>query len=655
MAFERSHPVRARIAGLARGALIVAAVAALATWSIRALVARPHRAVADLGSVGDLSRLTTPRWGLAVIAALAALALVALVRRPSIVRSGAAPVVVVMIVVAIAISLALPLGHFALMTALAAVASLAVAAIAPGPREDLIEHGGDAPPSGAAGREAKVAVALWIVVAAVMAVFSIHRYQSFGAGSWDLGCMVHNLYRASRFLDTTSTVLGDVDFLGDHFMVGIWLYAPITWLSASGNTFLLLQSANLAASAPAIYLIARGRGAPHGVAIALALATGLSFGMQSAAYFDGHEITVGFGFLAWGLWAFEQRRWKTATALLFLFATFKESLGAYVVALGMLAIARGLAVEAREQARPAIRWGAAWIVLGAVWFGLVNRVFMPALRARANAPEPHETFGDFGPTVFTAVGGIVSDPVRALAAVFLPDEKLHSQLVTLGGAGWLSFAAPEVWLAALPLVAERFLSSKSTMWEMGYHYAAPLSLYAGWAAAVGWPRIARAGRWLLGHAGLASLAPRAIALYVVAMAILVCAIGYRHPANFLRWNEPYFSSPERRQNNHAAVALLEAQGREARLSVQNRILPHLADRPVIYRLGEWAKADWVLVSIGESAWPYDDGMPLRLARDLARDTAWKLVFAQGDALVFARVGATPLPAVPPPERHGLSR
>lgn len=644
-ASARWHAV---VAGLARGALIVAAVAALATWSIRALVERPHRAVADLGSVADLSRLTVPRWGLWVIAGLVLLTVAALLRRRGIVRGGAAPVVVLAIVVAVAISLALPLGHFALLTALAAVAALAVAAIAPGPGQELGEVDG-APRVSA--REGRVAAALWIAVAAVMAVFSIHRYQAFGAGSWDLGCMIHNLYRASRFLDTTSTVLGDVDFLGDHFMVGIWLYAPINWVSASGNTFLLLQSANLAASAPAVYLIARGRGAPHGVAIALALATGLSFGMQSAAYFDGHEITVGFGFLAWGLWAFESGRWKTATALLMLFATFKESLGAYVVALGMLAIARGLG---GGGGRP-IRWGAAWMALGAVWFALVNRVFMPALRARANAPEPHETFGDFGPTVFTAVGGIVSDPVRAMAAVFLPDEKLHSQLVTLGGAGWLSFAAPEVWLAALPLVAERFLSSKSTMWEMGYHYAAPLSLYAGWAAAVGWPRIARAGRWALAHAGMEALAPRAVALYVVAMAALVCSVGYRHPANFLRWNEGYFSSPERQVHNHAAVDLLRAQGREARLAVQNRILPHLADRPVIYRIGEWSKADWVLLSIGESAWPYDDGMPLRLARDLSRDPAWKLVFVQGDALVFARTGATTLPALPPPARHGLGR
>lgn len=630
--------MRERIVSTLRGLLIVAVTAAFGQWAVRALVARTQRSVAELGAVAELPR-ATPTWGWGVVAALTLLVAAALVRRPGLTR--AAPHVALAAVAAVAVTLALPLGHFVLLTGLAVVVALSVGVLwreprgaAEAPRTDVVIGG-----------------ALWLGIAAVMATFAIHRYHAFGAGSWDLGCMIHNFYRASRLLDTRSTVLGDVDFLGDHFMVGIWVYAPLMWLSSSGAMYLVIQSASLAASAPVVFAMARRRGAPREVALSLALATGLSFGMQSAAYFDGHEIAVGFGFLAWGLWAFEAGRWRLATGLLMLFATFKESLGAYVVGLGLLAIWRGL----RGDDRRGLRWGTAWIVLGGVWFVLVNRVFMPALRARGNAPEPHETFGDFGPTVFTAVLGIASDPVRALAAVFVPDEKLHAQLVTLSGLGWLPFGGPEVWLAALPLVAERFLSSKSTMWEMGYHYAAPLSLYAGWASVVAWPRVDAGLRALLARAGAAAATPRVLAVYVVVLAGLVNALGYRHPANFHRWNESYFSTPERQADHRGAVALLESEGRDARLAVQNRILPHLADRPVIYRLGEWAKADWVLLSIGESAWPYDDGLPARLARDLLRDPGWRLVYARGSTLVFARVSVTARAAVPVPEHLGLNR
>jgi len=616
----------------ARALAILAATVMFVAWAFRALAERPRRAVADLGGVGDLASIAKPSWAPGLTIVVASLVIAALLRHRTLVeRGGLAAFACLGTAAAVFVSMALPLGHFALLTGLAIIAALSVALLGPEPY---------APQTRSDPRKALV---LWIAVTATMGIFSIHRNNAYGSGSWDMGCMVHNFYRASRFIGTTSTVLGDVDFLGDHFMLGIWLYAPIMWISSSGTTLLLIQSANLAAAAPAVFLIARHRGAPLSGALAIGVVTGLAFGLQSAAYFDSHEITVGFGWLAWGIWALETGRLRLATVLLFAFATFKESLGAYWVALGLLAIWRGV----RGRERRLWRFGAAWVALGGAWFVLVNRVFMPALRASAaNAPEPHETFGDFGPTVFTAAVGIVSDPVRALAALFVPDEKLHSQLVTLAGSGWLPFTGPDVWLAALPLAAERFLSSKSTMWEMGYHYAAPLSLYAGWATAVGWSRAEAWTRSALEAAGgIGRFAPRFLALYLIAMAALTNSIGYRHPGNFHRWDEGYFSPPERRKQHDGAVALLEAQGRDARIAAQNRLLPHVANRPVIYRIGEWQKTDWVLLSVGESAWPYDDGMPQRLSQELGKNPEWRLVYAAGQTLVYARAKASDLPPV----------
>src|SRR5262249_449276 len=143
----------------------------------------------------------------------------------------------------------------------------------------------------------------------------------------------------------------------------------------------------------------------------------------------------------------------------------------------------------RDSDRRHLIFGSAWVLYGVVWFILVNRYFMPALIARANAPEPHETFADFGPTVFQAAIGIATHPLEAIGAMFIPGEKVSSILVTLGGLGFLGLASPEVLLAEAPLFAERFLSSKHSMWEMGYHYAAPLSFYAAWSAAIAWPKV----------------------------------------------------------------------------------------------------------------------------------------------------------------------
>lgn len=623
------QPLAARVASAGTA---VVAVAFLAAWAVRVLSRRG--AVDQLSAVRALDSLPTPAATPYVVAAAALLCALAFVRRRGLAQPRVAAGAVGLTLLAYAAPFLTVVGHQVLLLVAALVLAALAGALTPARQSGAGEHPKWLPWT------------LWIGVAAVNAAYSVHRQDWYGSGSWDHGCMTHNFYRASRFMDTVSTVLGDVDFLGDHFMVGIYLYAPIFWVAASGTTVLVIQAVNLAATAPAIFLMARHHRISTGGATVLALATALSFGMQSGAYFDSHEITVGFGFLAWGLWAFETGRLRAATALLFTFALFKESLGAYVVGLGLLALWRG----ASQRDRRHLLYGAGWIAWGAIWFVLVNRVFMPTLIARGNLPEPHETFGDFGPSVFAAAVGIVTHPVKALAAVFVPDPKLVSLGVTLGGTGGLALFSPQVGIAALPLFAERFLSSKETMWEMGYHYATSLSLYAGWAAVRGYPwarSVLRRALRRLGAGLPARTADVVLPAYLALAALGITGVGYKHPSNFFRWRESYFASPDTKADQDGAVALLAAQGREARLAVQNRVLPLLADRPVIYRLGDWAKADWVLLTVGASAWPWDDGFPGRLARDLARDPNWRLVYASGATAVFARAEKTTLEAVAP--------
>ena len=637
--------------GWMRAALAMAIVGLTGSWILWISRIIPRRSGLGhiLPSVGSLDSLQIlpGAWGASAVGSV--LAAVALLRSPAAIKGPTMAALVGLAFISGLAAFVSPVGHHVGILGLAAVSAVLIA-LAAGPRSNPIE----APNGTGAHRhfDHRAAALLWVGTSIIHMIFSMHRHWAFGSGSWDHGCMVHNFYRASRFMNTTSTVLGEVDFLGDHFMVGIYLYAPFIWLDSSGYMILAIQSVNLACVAPAIYLIARHHRASVETAVALALATGLSFGLQSAAYFDSHEITVGFGFLAWGLWAFETRKFRLATIFFVLFALFKESLGAYVVALGLLAVWRGI----RHRQRVSWQYGLAWIAFGAVWFILVNRVFMPALIARANLPEPHETFGDFGPTVFSAVVGIVTHPLKAFGALFVPGDKLWSHLTTFGGVGWLAIFAPDVAVAALPLFAERFLSSKATMWQMGYHYAAPLALYAGWAAARGVGSARRLTETLLvylGGPGAAGRASLALAVYVLVAGALMNEYGYQHPANYHRWRLVYFSKPERRVTNAAAVRFVEEQGRDAKLAVQNRILPHLADRPHIYRLGQWRKADWVLLSVGENAWPWSDRYAGQVAARLNRNPEWRLVFARGGTAVFARTAVTGLPAVVATPELGL--
>ena len=579
-----------------------------------------------LRSVARLARLETPASGKVWLGLLAVAFLGAALRGRlrGLGDRGPATAVVGASLAAVALSTTFELGHLVLVLFGAAATGAAAGLLGLEPRAAALRMPG----------AWALPLALHLAVAVPMAAAAFHRHRAFGSGSWDLGCMVHNLHLASRGHPLVSTVLDGVHVLGDHFMPGIYLFAPLFWVDDSAYMVLGVQAASLAVTAPAVLAIARARGAHPASATALALATGLGFGLQSAAFFDAHAITMGFGLLAGALWAIETGRLRGATALLALFATFKESLGPYAVGLGLWLGLRGLRTGCRRD----LRYGAAWALAGTAWFVVVVRVLMPHFAARGlEAPESHETFADFGPTVFLAFLDMLSDPVKALGALFVPGEKALALGVTLAGVGGFALASPSVGLAALPLLAERFLSSKATMWQMGYHYAAPLTLYAGWAAARALPRCERAaGRALSAFAARPVRGAGAAAVFLLAAGGATNQLGYRHPANLHRPDEPYFAAPAVRRAQAAGVRFVDRLGDEVAVAAQNRLLPHLAQRRRIWRLGRWDGAEVVILSLGESAWPYPASFPDRLAGILEGDPGWRLVFSDGPVRVFAR-------------------
>ena len=476
-------------------------------------------------------------------------------------------------------------------------------------------------------RDRTIAWVLFVSCFGLACLFSMHRHAAFGSGAWDMGCMVHNFYRSSHFLDSTSTVLGTVDYLGDHFMPGIYLFAPFFWLNSSAYMVLFVQSASLAITAPAIFWIARNEGASSFLAGALGLSVGLSYGLQSAAYFDAHGITVGFGFFAAALMFLERGQYRRATLMLGIFFLFKESVGAYIVALGAMLAMRGV----RRRETRALKYGMVWLVMGALGFVVVNRLLMPWLRKGANAPEPHETYRDFGPTVFAAAVGVLTHPLKAITALFFPSAKLASWTATISGVGGLCFFSAEVLVASLPLIAERFLSSKPAMWEMGYHYAAPLCLYAGWAAAKGLPRFIQVlQRYFPGKADEVLLG------YVLSSWLLSLSFGYKTPSNFLAWNHDYFALGQKGERYRRAVKILRREPRETRLAVQNRLLPHLADRPWIYQLHDYQEAEQVLLAKGDSAWPKDSQYAARLSRKLLVSGEWERTHQDQNVEIYTR-------------------
>ena len=516
------------------------------------------------------------------------------------------------------LAVALPEGRFACMTVLAWDAALILPSLmARLPQWGLRLH------------PAWVGFGLSAVVASV---FSLHRHHSFGSGGWDVGCFSHSTWLASAGEPLMSTVLhpSGVHVLGDHFYPVIYLLAPIHWLGLGASGLLVLQSVVVAAVAFPFYRFLARRIDHGGLRVAILFSLLFSFAWQSATYFDFHAQTLALWPLAEAIDRLDRRAYKPMFGWLALAWICKENMPLYAAFFGLFILLF------HSGAR---RIGAGLFAVGVCGFGLTLGFIQPALLKGGPQGMIHKgTYAQFGDSLPAALWGMVSSPLRTLLALVSPLAKRMSLATTLFGAGLFSLYRPRYLLLALPTLAERFLSSKEQMWEMGYHYAAPLTLFVAFAAVEG---LADLRVWAEERLVVLSR-PLPLAVIVISLAALTNLYGYKHPSNFLTWNHDYFQHEQEAAASHRMLALVPAMGS---VEAMNHLLPHVAARKEVTFPRDWPKADIQVFNFSQSAWHPQANHSKAWIRDrlrrLHRDKRWRLAFSEASAVLFLDAEAFP--------------
>ena len=240
----------------------------------------------------------------------------------------------------------------------------------------------------------------------------------------------------------------------------------------------------------------------------------------------------------------------------------------------------------------------------------------------------------FGKSLPEAVLGMAKNPLRTFMLAFSPIEKRMALLTTFVGAGLIAVIKPRYLVLALPTLVERFLSSKQQMWEMGYHYAAPLTLFVAVAAVDALPRLMgsdTAWRWRLER-------PAVLAGSALMLCVLVNGFGYRHASNFLTYDHDYFLNANEAK---AARAMVAKVPKGVSVEAMNHVLAHLADRKEAYFLRRKSKADFIAFSLGQDDWIPNRGNVSpksyrRRIQKLIDGKQYRLVFSQRLSLLFQR-------------------
>lgn len=331
--------------------------------------------------------------------------------------------------------------------------------------------------------------------AAVYATLSLARLHRLETRSWDMAIFEQAIRGYARLGAPIVDVKGPgFNLLGDHFSPLLVVFAPFYRLFPGPVTLLVGQALLIGLSVAVLaHTAMRHLGAAAGVAVAVAY--GLSWGIQSAVNFDFHEVALAMPLLALAGAAYLDRRWGRVALWSGLLLLVKEDMGVTVAALGVCLLLVG-----------ARRWGAGLVAGGALGFLLTVFVLVPAINP-AGSYDYWSKFGgeDSGESLFERL-------LTLPAQLVTPATKVETVLLALAITGLIALWSPFV-LLAVPTLAWRFVGDNPYYWGTDWHYSVTLMPVMFVALVDGVVR-ARRSRWpwLRAYAGHVPAVATAVAL-----------------------------------------------------------------------------------------------------------------------------------------------
>lgn len=415
----------------------------------------------------------------------------------------------------------------------------------------------------------KAVVALHFLV---MFAFSAFRHRHYGSHAYDLGAY-HQIFWNWAYRGSLWNEVERMHQWSAHLELGLlplWLpyriVATPLWLFA-------LQSGACALAAVAVERLARRATGDRRLALAAAAATLLTPQLLFAQIYDFHSITVcvlPMAFLAHAV--AEKRRLQLWVAALFALS-LREQMGLAVIA----AAGAWLWVHGRSSWRTATALG----VIGAGVF-LAEVLWIIPSFADGGPFRYAARYGRLGGSPEAAVSFLLQHPLRFLALPFEGARPLY--LLKLGAGALplllLSFGSlRRAWplLIAAPLLAVQLYADDEPVWNLRYHYGAPVVplLAAAAVLSLGWVH-RRSARWAF-----------VLAMVWVGTNATVAAIRMAQfatePGGPLDLSVP--GSPRDRALRRA-MALVP---KEASVSAQDGLVPHLAERE---RIHQWPDGEW---------------------------------------------------------------
>jgi uncharacterized membrane protein len=466
---------------------------------------------------------------------------------------------------------------------------------------------------------------LWLLVLIVAFFYSslsILRHQHFNSSAFDLGIFDQAIWRYSQFEPAYSTVRSNrltENLLGDHFHPILVLLAPLYWLSDRVEALLIAQALLFAIAIVPIFLFTEKRlGQVAGYLFSISYA--IFWGVQKAVEFDFHEIALAVPLTALAIYFIDEKRWRAYFVCLVLLLLTKENLSILVFFFGVYLL------TLRQFKRGIISMGA-----GAVWFIAVTKFLIPYFidpeTMQADRPGNYYrywSYNNLGSSPFNVLLNSIKNPLLIIKTLFSPEAKLHTYWLLFHPFLFLAFFSP-LFILAIPLLAERFLSENANLWTADYHYTAVFVPVLVMASVDGFSRITRQ---------IKRFNPRYL---IIAVSCLVLLLNLRLLPEFPLWNLKSPAYWQLTSSDLAGRRALSMVPPTASVLSQGPITPHLTHRRIALVLHpsiHIPDVEYIVTSERVNPFPSTTHQDIKIFLDYQQSRGYQKIFEEDGWVVL---------------------
>jgi len=384
---------------------------------------------------------------------------------------------------------------------------------------------------------------------------SLVPHYNFQTTAWDLGIFNQTIYNYAHGRIGPNTIMELNNTLGDHFELILFIISPLYWLFQS-YTLLIVQIIAVILGGIGVYKLIKEKTKNETAALGAMAILYLFYGVFSAIVYDYHNNVVGAMMIPWIFYSLEKEKIKWYYLLLFIFLLAKENMALIGAAIGISLIIFSKKYRIR---------GVLTATISLAYFFLVVTVIMPHLSS--GTYRHWDNYAALGSSPITALRNISVHPIKTAVMFFDQPRKLISWQYLLLAGGILLIFCPSMLVVAVPILAVKFLSNNPGHWGLSYQYSVELAPIV--AIGVGLT--------------LARLRPKRrlpiLSLLLILNIIQIFTITFNEDKKITDLlSAGYYQSAEHSQ----VAAALSRIPKNASVSAQNTLVPHLTDRKNIF-------------------------------------------------------------------------